>query len=64
MKIPKKVICELGNQVCEVDGKGWGSCGDAIQERDGTLCLWLDKVTDWQEIEPRELLEGDKDDTP
>ena len=60
MEVPKSVRCEFiaipemaEGRICQVDEKGWGSCGDAIVSEDGKdLCLWIEEVLEWQDIEP------------
>lgn len=63
MRIPKKVICEFkgntGSNICEVDQKGWGRCGDGIVFSEGIFCPWVEVILEYQDIEPV-YLEGDE----
>jgi len=61
MRIPKTVKCAIGDELCEVDAHGWGSCGDAIcDETPASYCLWVDDpekdILEWQEIPDSEFL--------
>ncbi len=48
MRVPKKVICEIGdakdNFICQ--------CGDSIINDDGEPCIWANEVLEWQDIQP------------
>lgn len=66
MRVPKKMVCELitspdGSKICDVDQNGWGTCGDGVIDENGELCLWAEKVLEWQDIEPIYLKGARKD---
>ena len=53
MKIPKTIRCGLpggDDDLCHVDPEGFGSCGDGVVHKDGGLCLWAERVIEWQEL--------------
>jgi len=64
VKVPRTAYCSIpgagGGYTCEVDSRGFGSCGYFAVLPDGSLCPCMLQVLKWQYIQPLWIKNGVK----